>query len=305
MMKLNGVAVVERYGRPGVLSRTALRLNVFNNGVAYDLYDISSVTLFSKARNVSPSTVLESSSQVISTSAAEDAKFRWVQYAGAIRDISLYDTAEANQPYIYSAGVGEYVVVLSPEMSSTTLADVTLSNEASSVGEYIDVWTVKHASTSDWSVIINNLKLYADNFVVTTEPLMLKSQTKLIPNAIRLGEIINLKVGTEITVLNKNLDQNVKNTLSEVAIQNPKFRILKHNEDTNLAARVEVSGYQDTSSLIEVTGDNTMLFSLDTAVLTDNSIAGLGAGTGTYSVEAKYDLMDETIISPMMYFTVR
>lgn len=304
-MKLNGIAVVERYGRPGTLSRTALRLNVFNNGVAYDLYDISSVTLFSKARNVSPSTVLESSSQVISTSAAEDAKFRWVQYAGAIRDIADYDDTVANQPYIYSAGVGEYVVVLSPEMSSTTLGGFDLSNEASSVGDYIDVWTVKHTSNSDWSVIINSLKLYADNFIVTTEPLLLKSQTKLIPNTVRLGETVNLKVGTEITVMNKNLDQNVRNTLSEVAIQNPQFRILKHNDDSNLPARVEVSGYSDTSSLIDVTGDNTILFSFNTSVLTDGSIANLGAGTGTYSLEAKYQLIDETIVSPMMYFTVR
>ena len=56
---------------------------------------------------------------------------------------------------------------------------------------------------------------------------------------------------------------------------------------------------------MEVTGDNTILFSFDTAVLTNGSITNLGAGTGTYSVEAKYTLLNETIISPMMYFTVR
>ena len=48
-----------------------------------------------------------------------------------------------------------------------------------------------------------------------------------------------------------------------------------------------------------------MVYSLDTAVLTDGSIPNLGAGTGTYSLEVKYNLMSETIISPLMYFTVR
>ena len=109
----------------------------------------------------------------------------------------------------------------------------------------------------------------------------------------------------EVTIMNKDLDQNVKNLLSHTVIENPQFVIKKQNEDSNLPSRVEVSGYSDTSADIRLTSDNTMIFSLDTAVLTNGSIVDLGSGSGAYTLEAKYTVMGETIISPLMYFTVR
>ena len=181
----------------------------------------------------------------------------------------------------------------------------TIKNTASAVGDYIDVWTVKLSSSTNWSVFIHKVKLFQDTFVSLTEPLMMKSRTSLLPNKIRLGETVDIKVPTEITVLNRNIDQSIKNTLSTGVIKDAQFRIVKHNEDSNLPSRVEVSGYSATSGSVEVTSDNTMLFSFDTAVLTNSSIQNLGAGTGTYSLEAKYTLLNETIVSPMMYFTVR
>ena len=65
-----------------------------------------------------------------------------------------------------------------------------------------------------------------------------------------------------------------------------------------------VSGHADTSASVEITQDNTFLFLFNTDVLTSGSISNLGSGTGTYSVQVKYNVLEETIISPMMYFTV-
>ena len=308
-MKLNGIQVVERHSRPGTLSRNVLRLNTFNNGVPFDVYEISSVSLFFKSENVSPSSILDSETQLISDSANEKLKFRWTQdeIDNEIRLESEYTIAAEDQSYIYKTGVGEYAVVLDGTQVTTSvdISGNTIENEASAVGSYIDVWTLKVSDKADWQVFINDIRLFQDSILTTTEPLLLKSKTSLTPNKVRLGEIIEFKVPTEITVMNRNIDQSIKNSLSTGIITNPQFRILKHNEDVNLPSRVEVLGYADTEGLIENTSDNTMVFRFDTSVLTNGSILDLGNGTGTYSVEAKYTLLNETIISPMMYFTVR
>lgn len=306
-MKLNGVQVVERYNQPGVLSRNALRLNLYNNGAYFDPYDISSVSLFLKKENVSPSTVLASGTQLISDKAASSVKFRWTASAGEIPPVSKYESAAENQSYIYKIDTGRYVVVLdgTQQVTSETREGVSINNTASAVGDYIDVWTVKVSESSDWQTFINNFTLFQDNIIAVTEPLMMRSKTSLVPNKVRLGELVELKVPVDITVTNRNIDQSVKNALSQGVLTEPQFRILKHNEDTNLPARVVIAGYSTTSSTIETTSDNTMIYKLDTSVLTDGSITDLGAGTGTYSVEAKYKLLNETIVSPMMFFTVR
>ena len=307
-MKLNGVEVVERHNQPGVLSRNALRLNLYNNGTYFDPYEVSSVSLFFKKENVSPSSVLASGTQLITDAAASSVKFRWrSDNASGYEAESAFSTDASSASGVYRTDVGRFVVVLdgTQTVSSLDRSGNTIVNSASSVGDYIDVWTIKTAAAADWKVFINNFTLFQDNIIAVTEPLMMKSRTSLMPNNVRLDERVELKVPVEITVTNRNRDESIKNALSQGVLTEPQFRILKHNEDTNLPARVEVSGYSETSSLIETTSDNTMIFKLDTAVLTNGSISNLGAGTGTYSVEAKYKLLNETIISPMMYFTVR
>lgn len=308
-MKLNEVQVVERHNRPGTLSRNVLRMNFINSGSFQDVYEISSVSMFALSQNTSPSSVLGSATNTITDSAASAVKFRWRSdnASGWVAE-SDYDSAVlADASGVYRTGVGQYAVVLdgTQAVSSIDRDGTGIANGASAVGDYIDVWTVKVRSSDSYQTFINRVKLFADTFVGITEPLLLKSRTKLIPNTVRLGEKINIKVPVEVTVLNKNIDQTVKNTLSEGVITNAQFKIQKHNEDSNLPARVQVSGYTDTVSDVDVTGDNTMTFLFDTSVLTSGSINDLGAGTGTYSVEAKYTMMNETIISPLMYFTVR
>jgi len=301
-MLLNKIQVVERHNRPGTLSRNVLRVNFINNGNYQDVTEVSSVSLFSKSANTSPSSVLASGTQLISDSAASTVKFRWT----GVKDASTFNTDASSASSIYKVDTGQYAVVLdgTQVVSSTTRDGTVIKNQVSSVGEYIDVWTVKVSGSTGYQVFINEVKILPDSFVTTTEPLLLKSKSSLIPNRVYLGETINLKVPVEITVMNKNIDRTVKNTLSEGVITNAQMRILKHNEDSNLPARVEVSGYSDTSASVEITGDNTILFPFDTAVLT-SGLANLGSGTGNYSVQVKYTMLDETIISPMMYFTVR
>lgn len=302
-MNLNGISVVERHNRPGVMKKVLLRCDFISNGAYTDPFDISSVSFFRKAQNTSPSTVLVTSSQLVSDSAASTVKFRWTKTdADAYIDSDAYTNTDASN--IIKFATGRYGVVLdgveNPDYK--TRAGVTSENQASAAGEYIDVWTVKMSSQSDYQVFINDSELFSDGFIAVTQPIMLKMKNHLHPNIVRLGETVDLKVTTDITIANRDIDQDIKNIFSQSVVDSPKFRILKHNEDTNLPARVEVSGYTQTSSLIRTTSDNTMLlqFSPPPADTTD-----LGSVTGTYSVEAQYTVLTETKISPMMYFTVR
>lgn len=302
-MNLNGISVVERHNRPGVMKKVLLRCDFISNGAYTDPYDISSVSFFRKTQNTSPSTVLVTSSQLISDTAASTVKFRWVKDGGGnYATDSNYEDASAIR--IIKFDTGRYGVVLDG-VNNPTFEDRngdTLDNGASAAGEYIDVWTVKMSSQSDYQVFINDSELFSDGFIAVTQPIMLKMKNHLHPNIVRLGETVDLKVTTDITIANRDIDQDIKNIFSQSVVDEPKFRILKHNEDTNLPARVEVSGYTQTSSLIRTTSDNTMLlqFSPPPADTTD-----LGSVTGTYSVEAQYTVLTETKISPMMYFTVR
>tara|TARA_R110000796_G_scaffold60666_4_gene140452 strand:+ start:16537 stop:17445 length:909 start_codon:yes stop_codon:yes gene_type:complete len=302
-MKLNGIQVVERFTRPGTLNKVLLRASFLNNGEYIDPV-VSSVTLFLKGQHLSPSSVLEASSQLISDTAAATAKFRWV--GPAVADTN-YTGSATEASSVYKTATGQYAVVLDGTQSvSTSARDGTvIANTASGTGEYIDVWTVSLDGGTSYQVFVNNVELFKDNIVSLTEPLLIKTKTRLVPNIIRLGSKVDLKVGMEVTIMNKDLDQNVKNLLSHTVIENPQFVIKKQNEDSNLPSRVEVSGYSDTSADIRLTSDNTMIFSLDTAVLTNGSIVDLGSGSGAYTLEAKYTVMGETIISPLMYFTVR
>lgn len=301
-MKLNGVQVVERFTRPGTLNRVLLRASFLNNGDYIDPM-VSSVSLFLQGQNLSPSSVLETSSQLISDTAASTVKFRW---AGVEEEIA-YTTTPIDASTIYKTGTGQYAVVLDgmQAVSSTDRDGTVIANTASGTGKYIDVWTVSFDNGASYQVFINDVELFKDNIVSLTEPLLIKTKTRLIPNIIRLGSVVDLKVGMEVTIMNKDIDQNVRNLLSHTVIEDPKFLIKKHNEDSNLPSRVVVKGYSDTSSDIRLTSDNTMIYSLNTSSLTDGSITDLGAGNGAYTLEAKYTIMGETIISPLMYFTVR
>jgi len=302
-MKLNGVQVVERQNRPGTLKKVLLRSDFINSGSYFDPYQVSSVSVFRSSQNISPSSVLDSSSQLLSEAAKASVKFRFT----GVRDASNYTGSTADASSIYKDEDGRYLVILdgTNPVSSVDASGNVIENQCSSVGRYIDVWTVKMTASSDWQVFIHEFELHTDSIISLTEPLLLKTKHHLTPNIVDLGEKINMKISSEITVQNKSIDSSIKNTIHQSFVQDAKMEIVKTNSDSNLPARVEVSGFSDTSADIRVTADNTMVLSFDTASLTTSPPEGLGSGTGDYYIRAKFNLLDETLITPRMYFTVR
>lgn len=289
-MKFGTVTAVERHQRPGTTQRVVLRNNFIVNGTYTEPYDISSCVLFRAEANVSPSSVLDNSGLVSGTPL-----YTWDQeyFGGAA---SAYTGGAGFADGIWTVDDGQKAVVIDGVNS-------VISNLAA--GRYIEIWTVKMTAGSDYQTFINEFELFQDSVVTTTEDVLLRTKHRLTPNHVRQGEVVDLKVATECTVQNKGITPEIRNIFHHACVTEPQMRILKHNEDVNLPSWVEVSGYSDTSADVRLTSDNTMIFQLDTSVLTDGSVADLGSAHGSYSVEVKYTILGETRISPLMYFTVR
>ncbi len=314
-MQLNNTTVVDRHNRPTVIQKVALRAFFINDGEYYDPHDISGVTVFHQAANLSPSSVI-TDNVVASSITASDVVMQFgvsANFGGTPGlDPSAYNPAHAaTLSGIYRVKQGEYICVLDgtqTQQGKYTFygSSLVVTNSASSVGDYIDCWTIKFSSGSDYNTLTNDFALYNDTFFSTTQPVMLSARNKLINKHITLNSIENLKITTDITIQNRDLDESIKNIFKDSAITNAQMKIEKMNEDAvALPSHVNVSGYSDTSSLIDITSDNTIIFKFDTTTLaTHPNVADFAGLTGAYRVVVKYDLLNETLVSVPYYFTV-
>ena len=316
-MKLNGIGIVDRHNRPTVIQKVALRAFFVNDGEYYDPFSISGVTLFTKASNESPSSILETSSGLLKTDL--DTTLIKMNFApsakdaGAALDPSSYQPATdvSSLSGVYRVKQGEYVCVLDGTQNQSGVysfygSDVIVKNTADAVTDYIDVWTVKFNENSNFQALINGFHLYSDTFFATTQPLIFTASNRLVNKHLTLSSIQDLKITTEVTIANKDVDDSIKNIFKDSAITSAMLQIDKVNEGSvSLPARVNVSSYDDTTSTVDVTSDNTIIFRFDTTTLTTHpSIAQFGGVVGTYLVTAKYTLLDQTIITKPYYFTI-
>ena len=103
---------------------------------------------------------------------------------------------------------------------------------------------------------------------------------------------------------NQNIDESIKNTFKQTSIQNARVVIRKDNDDINLPSRVLITSSTDVS----ITGNNTIIYSLDTANVTavaPFAKSDIGNLRGTYSLQVEYTLFSEKLVSPLMYFIVK
>jgi hypothetical protein len=286
----------------------ALRCFFINNGVFQDPYEISSVTVFTLADNTSPSTILTSANLIDPTIASSVVKMGF-KNAGTLTTNTTF-TASNYTPGttangIYKLSTGEYVAVLNGQVAlSGSYEGTTIANKASGVGDYIDIWTVRWVQNSDWEIFINDFRLYRDTIFTSTEPLLISTTNRLTNKHVRLGSKVDLKVVTEINIGNKNISRSIRNTFEDAAITSAQVQIVKLNDDYTLPARVTVSSFTDTTSGVDITGDNTIVFNWNTATIA--TLPAVAAGTfgpltGTYSIQVKYNILRETIVSDLMY----
>ena len=315
MVQLGSYNASDRHNRPNTLQKVLLRAFFINDGAYQDPVDISGVTIVTKVSNTSPSTIL-GSDELLSTDLSQSQIL--MQFGGFASGLaSTSYTPVVNASGIYKFGTGEYGVVLDNTLSLSGWYDFNgsafeVANAASATGNYLDVWTAKLAGGSNYKSIINEFTLYADTFFTMTQPLMLKSSNRLVNKHLTLGSKTDLKFTTEITVENKDIDESVKNIFKDSVITSAMVEISKINDSVNLPSRVEVSGFSDTAALIDVTSDNTIIFTWDTedirnlgtTAIEQTKRENLGSPTGTYAARVSYNLLNEKIISPLFHFIV-
>jgi hypothetical protein len=313
-MKINGNQVTTRYERPTVLGPTALLLYFINDGQYADPYEISGVSIFAASNNQSPSSVITADGE-ISPDASGNVLMHFSNESSLTNsssfDASNYNVQEASG--IYKLSTGKYAVVLNDVQDTpygvfNLSGDTTILNRVSATGDYIDVWTLKRNTGSDLDTIINEFTLTEDRFFGVTEPLLFRVATRLENNYLVLGSKVDLKFTNEFTLENANIDRSIVNLFKQSLVTDPMLEIYKKNQDRNLDARVEVSGYSATSGLMDTTSENTVIFTFDTETLkTHPSLLDgtLGSMTGTYVARLKFNALNQTIVSNDMAFIIR
>ena len=314
-MQLNGTQVVDRHNRPTVIQKVALRAFFINDGEYYDPYQVSGVTIVAKVANLTPSGVLDNN--VVASSIASGTVLMQFAPSAAMIGSAMAPTSynPASDPSclsgVYRTATGQYMCVLDGTQTQTGLytyhgSSVHITNSASAVDDYLDIWTIKFNSGSDNQSLVQNFHLYNDTFFTTTQPVILTARNRLVNKHLTLSSITNLNVTTEVTIANKDIDDSIKNIFKDSCITSAMMKIEKVNEDAvSLPSHVNVSGYTDTSSLVEISSDNTIIFKFDTTTLAAHpNVADFAGLTGTYRATVKYNLLNETIISPPAYFTI-
>lgn len=308
-MQINNTAVTTRRARPGVLEKVALEVFFIQNGTLTDPYSISGVGVFALSSNGSPSSVLGTDSLI----ASDVTPLMWfansaLETSNVAFSVSNY-TPGVTASGIFKLATGRYAVVLDGTVAlSSTFNGTTIANAVSAIGDYIDVWQVKFVQAGGWNVVCNQFYLFNDNFFTITEPLLLTARSTLNPKEIRIGSKMDLKVAIDITIGNRNLEPSLKNVFREAVVESPQFKIIKFNDGiSQLPAHVTVSGYSDTSGLIDITSDNTMLLNFDTSQLFTHAelLAGnFGSVTGSYGLQAKFSILNQTFVSPILRFEI-
>ena len=316
-MKINGNQVTTRHERPTVLGPTALIMYFINDGQYVDPYSISGVSIFAASDNQSPSSVISSDGE-IKTDVTGSVLMHFSNNA-TLTTNSSFDASNYNPGVvgsasgIYKLDTGKFACVLDkaaviPSGVFNLSGDTTILNTVSSTGDYIDVWTVKRVAGSDLDTIINEFTLTEDRFFGVTEPLLFRVATRLENNHLVLGSKVDLKFTNEFTLENANIDRSIVNLFKQSLVTDPMIEIYKKNQDRNLDARVEVSGYSATSGLVDTTSENTVIFTLDTEALKTHPklLDGtLGSMTGTYVVRLKFNALNQTVVSNDMAFIIR
>jgi len=343
MPSINTHEVVDRNNRPAVQSPVMLRTFFINDGEYQDPLYVSSVHVFQRSENLTPESVLDENGLISSSmthqaqmvfgpsgdakvNGADAEQFSPGGYSQLLNGVPGNGIYCENVSGIYRLGKGEYACVLDgrfgPALSGIDGNGNAIGNTADLATRYIDVWTIKLGDGTTWKTYINGFALYDDAFLSITEPPMLRTKNTLFNRRVTIGSKTDLKIGTEITVENLNIDNSIKNIFKESAINRPRVEIQKINDNPSLPGRFTVVD----SSNVELTADNTIIYTFDTSVLASqgdlNNAApdrpdpidpadeikfrdNLGPRQGTYALRVSYNLLHEKIVSEFMYFIVQ
>tara|TARA_R110000824_G_scaffold9681_3_gene42975 strand:+ start:9944 stop:10963 length:1020 start_codon:yes stop_codon:yes gene_type:complete len=339
MTTFNGHTVINRDNRPSPISPAKLDFLFVKDGSYIDPFQVCSVHIFPNTQFGSPDAYLNlvagstdyglvsstgSERMVFHNQKTDPASNPVNQVIGFDANISAmpeerdYDSALPNTASgIFRTGPGKFSVILQTGTTfwapSATVfnVDPPNSNSASGTGGYLDLWTIMDAKGSRAQVYANVFGLTTANVFGSTGPLAVTTNNRLIQRYIDIGSKKNLQIKTELVVSNNTIKESLRNLMETGAlVQTPQINITKLNETPGLTSRVQITGKNNVGGFIDsgvqLDANGTISFLWDTNAITPFYESDLlGSPTGVYEVQVKYQLLDETILSPKFKLIVR
>ena len=343
MTTFNGYTVIQRDNRPSPISPAKLDFLFVKDGSYIDPFQVCSVHIFPNTQFGSPDAYLDlvagsTDYGLVSSTGSEkmvfhnqktdptsvppsqvigfDANISAMPAAGSY-NATLPNTASG----IFKNGPGNFSVILqtgtefwSPSATAFNTGP-PFANSASGTGGYIDIWTIVDAEGSAAQVYANVFGLTTANVFASTGPLAVTTNNKLIQRYVNVGSKKNLEIKTELVVDNDTIKASLRNLMETGAlIQSPEINVVKLNETPGLTSRVQITGFDDVGGFISngvrLNGNGTISWQFDTTNITpffNDPVVGdtLGGPTGVYEIQVRYQVLDETIISPRFKLIVR
>lgn len=313
MSKFNGYTVIKRYDRPSPNSISFLEFLFLRDGILQDPYQVCSVHVVPDTANGTADAYLDLSSGSttygeISTSSASsysdfiftntnDLGVRNALPINAAKELDFLGTA---QPYtassIFKIKDGHFAVALTPQSSYYNWDTGTrFGNSTSSIGKYLDLWTVVDVAGSKPQVYVNKFELFNNGSFALTETPHVTTSHRLINKYIPVGSKENLRLSMEFSTENRRTDRDLFNLLQDSSlITNPSMKIVKLNDGLDATSRVVIKDFSDTEGLIDISADNIVSFLWDTGfIIPKDSEDILGGSRGVYEIQLKYGIFGE------------
>ncbi len=331
MTKFNGVTVIERGNRPSPIVPAKLDFYFVKAGAQVDPFQVCSVTVFPDTAfgsadpyiNLNPGATADNYGLVSATTQnmifqnykRNDAGSKIgfdANVSACPSPVAFSGDLKYSASSIFKVDDGHFSVILQPEQfyygaSAPANNWNLLEQNASGTGKYLDIWTVVDVAGSRAQTYVNTFSLGTANVFATTEPLLVTTNNKLIQRYIEIGSKKRVQIKTELVVDNEPIKQDLRNLMETGSLlQNPAMRIVKLNESPELTSRVVIKDFGDTSGTVDLDSQGTMSFLWDTANITPKDTDDiLGGARGVYEITVKYDLVEETILSPKFKLIVR
>lgn len=331
MTKFNGVTVIERGNRPSPIVPAKLDFYFVKAGAQVDPFQVCSVTIFPDTAfgsadpyiNLNPGATADNYGLVSATNQRmifqnykRDAAGNKTGFNANVSACPGPTGYAGDLKYaassIFKVENGHFSVILQPGQfyygaSAPANNWNLLTQNASGTGKYLDIWTVVDVVGSRAQTYVNTFSLGTANVFATTEPLLVTTNNKLIQRYIEVGSKKRVQVKTELVVDNEPIKQDLRNLMETGSLlQAPQMRIVKLNESPELTTRVMIKDFADTAGHVDLDTHGTMSYLWDTAsIVPKYSDDVLGGARGVYEITVKYDLVEETILSPKFKLIVR
>ena len=292
MATFNNYEVTRRYNRPAQSGRTLLDMYFANNGQYFDPSSVSAVWILpdTGTTNGSPDFYLDRNASALGTSAYGmlapsalsgsivayfDVSNGAIPASLSAAPVANYDPNTSAASGIYRVSSGHYSIL--PQGTAMMPA-------FSATGKYFDIWLIKDFNGSNWRLYFNQFETFNDRIVTYTEPFQVTSKAKLQgPKYMSLSSIQNLYISTEHFFVNKNMPLGTESIWQNTILQNAQLRIRQRHPQTTGDITTVVDWTED----IIVSSEDTIIYTWDTAALSK----------GSYFVQVKYNLLEQTIFS--------